>query len=95
MSTAPHLIFMAYLQRIVNAGGRIEREFEKEFALGTTKADLFVAYGKREDVIELKLMRGGYTLPDGLKGGCGRDGVRAGRHALGVTGCGQVDVLWA
>jgi hypothetical protein len=60
---APHLVFMAYLQRIVNAGGRIEREF----ALGTGRADLLVAYGGREDVIELKLMRGGYTLPDGLK----------------------------
>jgi hypothetical protein len=60
---APHLVFMAYLQRIVNAGGRIEREF----ALGTGRADLFVSYGGREDIIELKLHRGSYTLPDGLK----------------------------
>ena len=59
---APHLVFMAYLQRIINGGGRIEREF----ALGTGRADLFVAFGGREDVLELKLLRGSYTLPEGL-----------------------------
>ncbi len=59
---APHLAFMAYLQRIVNAGGRVEREF----AIGTGRADLVVEFGGREDVIELKIMRGKYTLPDGL-----------------------------
>ncbi len=60
---APHLVFMAFLQRIVNAGGVIEREF----ALGTMRADLFLKYGAREDVIEIKLQRTSYTLPDGLK----------------------------
>jgi hypothetical protein len=60
---APHLVFMAFLQRIVNAGGVIEREF----ALGTKRADLFLKYGDREDVIEIKLQRSSYTLPDGLK----------------------------
>jgi hypothetical protein len=60
---APHLVFMAYLQRIVNAGGRIDREF----AVGTGRADLFVDYGGRQDIIELKLKRGKYTLPDGLE----------------------------
>ena len=59
---APHLVFMAYLQRIVNAGGQIDREF----AIGTGRADLVVEYGGRKDVIELKIMRGKYTLPDGL-----------------------------
>lgn len=60
---APHLTFMAYLQRIVNSGGRIEREF----AIGTGRADLVVNYGGREDVIELKLKRDKHTLPDGLE----------------------------
>ena len=60
---SPHLVFMAFLQRIVNAGGVIEREF----ALGTMRADLFLKYGGREDVIEIKLQRTSYTLPDGLK----------------------------
>jgi hypothetical protein len=59
---APHLAFMAYLQRITNAGGRIEREF----AIGTGRADLVVEYGGRTDVIELKILRGKHTLPDGL-----------------------------
>jgi hypothetical protein len=60
---SPHLVFMAYLQRIVNAGGCIDREF----AVGTGRADLVVDYGGRQDVIELKLHRGSYTLPDGLE----------------------------
>ncbi|MBM4319541.1 MAG: ATP-binding protein [Deltaproteobacteria bacterium] len=60
---APHLVFMAYLQRVVNAGGRIQREF----AVGTGRADLLVEYGGREDVFELKLWRGGYTLDEGLE----------------------------
>jgi hypothetical protein len=59
---APHLVFMAYLQRIANAGGRIDREF----AIGTGRADLVVEYGGRVDVIELKILRGKHTLPDGL-----------------------------
>jgi hypothetical protein len=59
---APHLTFMAYLQRIANAGGRIDREF----AIGTGRADLVVEYGGRRDVIELKVLRGKHTLPDGL-----------------------------
>ena len=50
---APHLAFMAFLQRVVNAGGAIAREF----AVGTKRADLVVAYGGRKDVIELKLQR--------------------------------------
>lgn len=60
---APHLVFMAYLQRIVNSGGRVEREL----AVGTGRADLVVDYGGRQDVIELKLQRGPHTLPDGLE----------------------------
>jgi hypothetical protein len=59
---APHLVFMAYLQRIVNAGGRITREF----AVGTGRADLVVEYHGRQDVIELKLQHDRHTLPEGL-----------------------------
>jgi hypothetical protein len=60
---APHLVFMAYLQRVVNHGGRIEREF----AVGTGRADLVTSFGGQEDVIELKLLRGSYTVPEGLE----------------------------
>ena len=59
---APHLVLMAYLQRVVNGGGRVHREF----AVGTGRADLVVELGGRSDVIELKLQRGKHTLPDGL-----------------------------
>ncbi len=59
---APHLVFMAWLQRIVNAGGRIEREF----AIGAKRADLFVDFGGRKDVIELKLARSPRALERGI-----------------------------
>ncbi|MBM4319959.1 MAG: ATP-binding protein [Deltaproteobacteria bacterium] len=60
---APHLVFMAYLQRVVNHGGRITREF----AVGTGRADVVAELGGREDVFELKLVRGRWTLPEGLQ----------------------------
>jgi hypothetical protein len=59
---APHLVFMAFLQRVVNAGGKIEREF----AVGTRRADLVVGYGGRKDVIELKLAGAPRALERGL-----------------------------
>ena len=60
---APHLTFMAYLQRITNGNGMIHREF----AIGTGRADLVVDFGGRKDVIELKLQRGKWTVPEGLE----------------------------
>jgi RecB family endonuclease NucS len=42
---------MAFLQRIVNGGGRITREM----AIGNGRADLVVEYGGQTFVIELKL----------------------------------------
>ncbi len=60
---APHLVFMAYLQRIMNSGGHIEREF----AIGTGRADLHLDFHGREDIIELKLHRGSWTRPEGVE----------------------------
>ncbi|MCI5222314.1 MAG: hypothetical protein D3924_06490 [Candidatus Electrothrix sp. AR4] len=60
---APHLVFMAYLQRVINSGGHIEREF----AIGTGGADLVVDFKGRQDIIELKLLRGSYTRPEGVQ----------------------------
>ncbi|MBU2688677.1 MAG: AAA-like domain-containing protein [Actinobacteria bacterium] len=60
---APHLVFMAYLQRVVNHGGRIAREF----AVGTKRADLVVDFGGRKDVIELKLASASRALQRGLE----------------------------
>jgi hypothetical protein len=46
----PHLMLMAFLQRIVNAGGTLEREF----AVGSYRADVVIRWGHDRYVIELK-----------------------------------------
>jgi len=48
----PHLLLMAFLQRVLNGGGRIEREY----AAGRGRMDLFVEYNKYKYVIEIKLI---------------------------------------
>ena len=65
----PQLLLQAFLQRIVNAGGRIEREY----GLGRMRTDLLIVWpvaGElRNTVIECKLLRGSLdrTLRDGLQ----------------------------
>lgn len=59
---APHLILMAFLQRIINGGGRITREM----AAATERLDLCVEYLGRKYPIELKLYRSPKTLEEGL-----------------------------
>ena len=56
------LLPMAFLQRIVNAGGRIEREM----AIGNGRCDLLVEYGDQRLVIELKLYRDSVSEQEGL-----------------------------
>ena len=51
--SGPHLMLMAFLQRIVNGGGRIEREY----GLGRGALDLLVEFGGERHAIELKLRR--------------------------------------
>ena len=46
----PHLVFMAFLQRVVNGGGRITREY----AAGRGAVDLLVEYAGEKHVFELK-----------------------------------------
>ena len=64
----PHLLLQAYLQRIVNGGGQINREY----GLGLKRVDLFVAwdppFGQRF-VLELKIIDGSLdtTLAKGLR----------------------------
>jgi hypothetical protein len=48
----PHLLVMAFLQRVLNGGGRIEREY----AAGRGCMDLAVEYKGRMCVIEIKLI---------------------------------------
>lgn len=50
---APHLVLMAYLQRVINGGGRIEREY----AAGSGRLDLLVLVGDRQMAIEVKVWR--------------------------------------
>jgi hypothetical protein len=48
----PHLLLQAFLQRLTNGGGRIERES----ASGTGKMDLFVEYEGQQNIIEIKIL---------------------------------------
>jgi type II secretory pathway predicted ATPase ExeA len=50
---APHLVLMAFLHRVVNGGGSIEREY----AIGRGRMDLCVRYGQDTLAIEIKVWR--------------------------------------
>ncbi|NJL58408.1 MAG: ATP-binding protein, partial [Desulfobacteraceae bacterium] len=50
---APHLILTAFLQRIINSGGRIDREL----ATGRKRLDLCIHYQNRRYPIEIKSVR--------------------------------------
>jgi hypothetical protein len=60
---APHLVMMAFLHRVANAGGTLEREY----AIGSGRMDLCLRYGPRgREVIlgiELKVWRDGKPDP--------------------------------
>jgi hypothetical protein len=48
----PHLLLMAFLQRITNGGGRIEREY----AAGRGRMDMLVEYKDKTNIIEIKIL---------------------------------------
>jgi hypothetical protein len=48
----PHLLLMAYLQRVLNGGGRIDREY----AAGRGRMDLYIEYKQHGYIIEIKLI---------------------------------------
>jgi hypothetical protein len=58
---APHLILQAFLQRIINSGGRIAREF----ASGPGRLDLCVHFKEKKYPIELKLRYSEKTYTEG------------------------------
>lgn len=60
--SGPHLLLMAYLQRIVNGGGRIYREC----ALGKGRVDILVEFKSQSIVLELKIYRSPKTVQKGL-----------------------------
>ena len=65
----PQLLLQAHLQRIVNGGGRIEREY----ALGRGRTDLLIVWpqggGERRFVVECKVLRKGLerTIAEGVE----------------------------
>jgi hypothetical protein len=61
--SGPHLMLMAFLQRIVNGGGRVEREF----GLGRGALDLMIEWRGACHAIEVKLRRDTETEADALE----------------------------
>ncbi len=59
----PHLMLMAFLQRIVNGGGRVEREY----GLGRGALDLVIEWRGARHAIEVKLRRDTETEADALE----------------------------
>ncbi|WP_437766290.1 ATP-binding protein [Sorangium sp. So ce281] len=58
---APHLVVMAFLHRVVNGGGTLDREY----AIGRGRMDLCVRYAGETLAIELKVWRDGRPDPLG------------------------------
>jgi hypothetical protein len=56
---APHVVLMAFLHRVVNGGGSIEREY----AIGRGRMDLIVRHRSRAFGIEIKVWRDGRPDP--------------------------------
>lgn len=73
--SGPHLMLMAFLQRIVNGGGRIEREY----GLGRGALDLLVCWKEERHAIELKIRRDTETEAEAL------DQVKGYLDRLGLT----------
>ncbi|MFL5357698.1 AAA family ATPase [Archangium sp.] len=56
---APHLVLMAFLHRVANGGGTLEREY----AIGTGRMDVCLRYGPDTLALELKVWRDGARDP--------------------------------
>jgi hypothetical protein len=56
---APHLVLMAFLHRVINGGGSLEREY----AIGSGRMDLCLRYGAVTLAMELKVWRNGQSDP--------------------------------
>jgi hypothetical protein len=56
---APHLVLMAFMHRVVNGGGAIDREY----AIGSGRMDVCIRYGDVTLAIELKVWRDGEPDP--------------------------------
>ena len=56
---APHLVLMAFLDRVVNGGGTITREY----AIGRDRMDLHIRYSSEQLALKLKVWRDGKPDP--------------------------------
>ncbi len=61
--SGPHLMLMAFLQRVVNGGGRIHREY----GLGRGALDVLIEWQDERYPIELKIRRDTYTEGESLE----------------------------
>ncbi len=61
--SGPHLLLLAFLQRIINGGGTIHREY----ALGRRRVDIRVEWKTQRFVIELKVKRKESDVAKGLE----------------------------
>jgi len=59
----PHLMLMAFLQRILNGGGRLDREY----ALGKGALDLLITWKGERHLIEVKVRRDTESEEDALR----------------------------
>ncbi len=59
----PHLLLLAFLQRIINGGGKIHREY----ALGRRRVDIRVEWKTQRFIIELKVKRKESDVAKGLE----------------------------
>lgn len=60
--SGPHFVLMAWLQRIVNGGGDVRREY----AYGNKHLDLLVLWKEQRIVIEIKIYYSAHTLSEGI-----------------------------
>jgi len=60
---APHLILQAFLQRVFNCGGEVQREM----ATGKDRLDLCITYKGKKYPIELKINRGKQSIEKGIE----------------------------
>lgn len=63
VEAGPHLILQAWLQRLVNGGGRIRREF----AVGSRRVDLLIEWKQERHALELKVKRDERSKKQGLE----------------------------
>ncbi|PCJ17055.1 MAG: hypothetical protein COB02_14460, partial [Candidatus Cloacimonadota bacterium] len=59
----PHIMIMAYLQRVVNGGGEIHREY----ALGRKRLDVAVLYKRQKFAIEIKVKKNERSRKESLE----------------------------